>query len=123
MAHVKTIVAAVMATGAILSASPVFAHARLLASTPVAKSVGAAPAALSVSFDDPLVKAFSKLTVVMPMGHQSMAVPLATRFTNHNKTIVGTPRKALAKGSYALNWTAATADGHRTTGSVPFQVR
>lgn len=117
------IIAAAAATAGMLAAGPAVAHAKLLKSTPSAHAGIAAPRMVSVSFDDPLVPAFSKLLLVMPMSGHNMALPLSTRFVDHGKTMVGTPNTALKKGSYALNWTAATPDGHRTTGSVPFQVR
>ena len=121
MRDFKKVLGLALAAGAMLAAGPVLAHARLISSTPSAKSTIGSPRTLSVTFDDSLVRPFSKLDLVM-LGH-NMKVPVSIRFTQQNKTIVAVPQKALMKGSYVLNWTAATPDGHRMTGMVPFQVR
>jgi hypothetical protein len=39
------------------------------------------------------------------------------------RTLIGTPQRGLTKGAYLVRWTAASFDGHKMTGSVPFRVR
>ena len=112
---------AVLAISALGMATPVLAHAELVRSTPAANASVNAPRSLSVTFDDPLVANFSKLELVMP-GH-NMTVPITTRLSSDHKTLIGTPRSRLSKGSYRIDWTAATSDGHRETGHIAFKVK
>jgi methionine-rich copper-binding protein CopC len=59
----------------------------------------------------------------MAMGSQSMTMPVKTTLADDGLTLVGTPQGKLSKGSHTLCWTAASADGHETTGSLSFQVK
>jgi len=108
---------------AVLAASPALAHAHLVKSDPAPKASVASPGKLSLTFSEKLVPAFSRLELMMPMGKQSMAMPLKTTVGADGRTLIGTPQAALTKGAYTIKWTAATVDGHKTAGSVPFQVR
>jgi methionine-rich copper-binding protein CopC len=53
----------------------------------------------------------------------NMGVPVKTSVSTDGKTIVAVPQGAFMKGSYVINWTAASADGHKTKGSIPFKVK
>lgn len=110
-----------LAVAALFHTVPLFAHAELERSSPRAGTTVGTPKTVSVTFDDALVKPFSKLDLVM-VGHD-MSVPLRTTFSRDGKTMIGTPQGKLAKGSYRLDWTAATPDGHRETGHIPFSVK
>lgn len=104
------------------AASPLAAHAHLVNSTPAPNSTAANPRAISLTFSERLVPAFSKLQLAMSMGGHNMAVPVKTAVAADGRTLVATPRGALLKGSYVVNWTAATLDGHKMTGSLQFRV-
>ena len=117
----KNTISALAAIAALVVATPLSAHAELQRSTPAARASVAAPRTVSVTFDDALVRQFSKLELVMP-GHNNMRVQLRTTFSRDGKTMIGTPQARLAKGDYRLDWTAATPDGHREKGQIPFKV-
>ena len=117
----KNTLSVLAAIAALSVAAPLSAHAELQRSTPAARASVAAPRTVSVTFDDALVRQFSKLELVMT-GH-NMKVPLRTTFSRDRKTMVGTPTARLMKGNYSLDWTAATPDGHRETGHIPFKVK
>lgn len=121
MRFIKSTLTALAAMIALGVAMPLAAHVELQRSVPAANAQVAAPRTVSVTFDDRLVPAFSKLELVM-IGHD-MRVQLRTTFSRDGKTIIGTPRSALMKGAYRLDWTAATPDGHRETGHIPFRVK
>jgi hypothetical protein len=112
----------IIAAAAAASASPLWAHAHLVKSNPAINAVAASPRTLSLTFSERLVPAFSKLELVMTMGGHSMAIPIKTAVAADGRTLVGTPQTGLMKGAYLIKWTAATTDGHRMTGSVPFRV-
>jgi copper resistance protein C len=102
-------------------ATPLMAHAELQRSTPAEGASVGAPRTVSVTFDDALVRQFSKLELVMPA--HNMRMQLKTTFSRDGKTMIGTPSGRLMKGNYRLDWMAATADGHRETGHIPFKVK
>jgi methionine-rich copper-binding protein CopC len=112
---------ALLALAGIAPAAPAFAHAHVVASTPAANAVIAAPKKVSVTFNEKLVPAFSKLAVSM-VG-MKMEVPVKTSVSADGKTLTGVPQGAFMKGSYVLNWTAASADGHKTKGAIPFKIK
>jgi len=113
-----------IAAVALAASGPAFAHARLVHANPAKDAVVASPKVITLTFDDELVPAFSKFTVTMPMGSQSMPVPVKTHVDKDGKTITGLPSSKLAVGSYVVHWTAtAKEDGHKMTGDVPFKVK
>lgn len=104
-----------------LAPVPALAHAHVVASTPAANAEIAAPKQVSVTFSEKLVPAFSKLEIAM-VG-MAMKVPVKTAVSADGKTLTGTPAGAMMKGSYVINWSAASADGHKTKGSIPFKIK
>ena len=120
--HMKVISLFVAGALGAFAASPISAHAHLVNSTPRPNSVAASPHSISLTFSERLVPAFSKLQLAMTMGGHSMAVPVRTAVAADGRTLVATPQGALMKGSYVINWTAATLDGHKMTGSLQFRV-
>ena len=113
---------AAFASTALLASGPAWAHAKLVSSTPAANvTLKAAPRTLTLKFNERLVPAFSKVELVMP-AHNNMKVPVKTNVAKDGKSIAVAPQQALSKGAYKIVWSAATSDGHKMTGEVPFQV-
>ena len=121
MSFVKNTLAALLAIVAMGISTPLSAHAELVRSTPAARASVAAPRTVSLTFSERVIPAFSSLELTM-VGHD-MKVPVQTRVSRDGKTLIGTPQRALMKGSWSLKWVAATGDGHRMTGTVSFRVR
>ena len=120
MKHFRTLMA-LLGAAALLAAGPVLAHAELTQSNPKAGAVlRASPKKITLTFSERLVPAFSKLVVTRP-AHK-MNVPVDFVVSPDRKHLVGTPKKPLTRGDYAINWTAATSDGHKETGTVKFKV-
>jgi methionine-rich copper-binding protein CopC len=110
-----------LATVALAPAAPAFAHAHVVKSDPAANAVVAAPKQISVTFSEKLVPAFSKFEV--DMAGMNMTMPVKTAVAADGTTIVGTPQSALTKGAYVIKWSAASADGHKTSGTIPFKIK
>jgi methionine-rich copper-binding protein CopC len=110
-----------LAAVALAPAAPAFAHAHVVSSTPAANAVIAAPRQVSITFSEKLVPAFSKVEIAM--AGMNMTVPVKTTFGADGKTIVATPTGAFMKGSYVISWSAASADGHKTKGTIPFKIK
>lgn len=114
--------AALAGASALLATSPAWAHAHLVSSNPAANAtVAAAPKAITLTFSEKLVPAFSKFDLTMP-EHGGMKVAVKTAVSTDGKSITGTPEAALTKGAYKIVWTAASADGHKMNGEVAFKV-
>lgn len=118
----QSLAALTLAAVALAPAAPAFAHARVVSSNPAPNAAVAAPKRISVTFNEKLVPAFSKVEVSM-VG-MNMKVPVKTSVSTDGKTIVAVPQGAFMKGSYVIKWSAAAADdGHHTAGTIPFKVR
>lgn len=114
--------AALVGTAALLATSPVWAHAHLVSSIPAANAtVTVAPKTITLTFNEKVMPTFSKFGLAMP-DHGGMAVAVKTKVSKNKKSIVGTVTAPLIKGAYKVTWTAATADGHKMTGEIPFTV-
>ncbi|HEX2800720.1 MAG TPA: copper homeostasis periplasmic binding protein CopC [Phenylobacterium sp.] len=101
-------------------ASQAAAHAKLLSSNPTANATVAAPKTITLTFSEKLAPAFSGFDLVMV--EHNVKIPVKTTVSKDGKSIVGTPQGAFVKGSYKVNWHAASSDGHRMTGDVAFKV-
>jgi len=113
--------AAIGAALALVASGPALAHAHLVSSNPAANAtVHTGPQTITLTFNERLVAAFSKFELTMP--EHGMTIPVRTTLSRDGKRIVGTLPSRLAKGSYAVAWTAASADGHKMTGTLSFKV-
>jgi len=109
------------AAAALLVAGQAAAHAKLVASTPAANATVAAPKTITLTFNEPLVPAFSGFD--LSMGH-GMKMTVKTTVSTDRKTLSGAPQGALMPGAYTLHWHAAAADdGHRMDGVLTFTVK
>jgi methionine-rich copper-binding protein CopC len=117
----KLLPIAALAAVTLAPAAPVFAHAHVVSSNPAANAVIAAPKQVSVTFNERLVPAFSKLDVAMT--GMKMKVPVKTSVSADGKTLTGVPQGAFMKGNYVVNWTAASTDGHKMKGTIPFKIK
>lgn len=114
--------AGLIGSAALLATGPAWAHASLVSSSPMANAkVTVAPKTITLTFSAKVAPAFSKFELVMP-EHGGMKVPVKTVVLTDGKSIVGTVSAPLTKGAYEIAWTAASADGHKMSGEVPFTV-
>jgi methionine-rich copper-binding protein CopC len=123
MRQTRHLVLAGLAAGAaLLMAGAAAAHAHLVTSTPAANATVAAPTTISLTFNEKLTPAFSNFELSMP-AMSGVKVPVKTTVSKDHLTIVGTPQAKLAPGAYTITWHAASADGHKMDGAVPFTVK
>ncbi|GAD58485.1 LOW QUALITY PROTEIN: copper resistance protein copC [Brevundimonas abyssalis TAR-001] len=108
------------ASALLLVATQAEAHARVVSSTPAATATIASPRALTVTFSERVVPAFSGLEVVNAAGAK---FAVTTTVSEDARPSQGGTARPLAAGAYNLNWRAASADGHRMTGVIVFTVR
>ena len=118
----------VVATAALaLAAGPAFAHAKLLSEVPAAVDTATpalAPAPLTelrLVFSEQLNLAFSKLKLTDAAGKEVALGALALD-PKDDKTLLAPLTGTLPVGDYTVDWTAVSADGHKTTGTYTFKV-
>ncbi|MFZ3008265.1 MAG: copper homeostasis periplasmic binding protein CopC [Phenylobacterium sp.] len=114
--------AGLAASAALLIAGQAAAHAHLVTSTPDANATIASPQTISLTFNEKLTPAFSKFELSMP-AMNGMKVKMQTTVSKDQLTIVGKPQGKLMPGAYVITWHAATGDGHKMDGVVPFTVK
>ncbi len=129
MHYVPSIVAPALAGLALLGSSAAFAHAKLLASSPVADAKASNVRSLSLSFSDAPVEKLSGVDIVMTgmpgmADHDPMKVTgFKTALGADGKTLTITLPRALPAGSYDLKWHVVTLDTHRSEGGFSFSVK
>ncbi len=122
-------IAIVPVIAALAFASPVFAHAKLVASTPTANAKVAKPGKIVLTFNEKLIAAFAKTEVVMTgmpgmANHAPMKVSgYTTKMSKDGKSMTLTMKRALVAGTYEVKWSAAGADAHRMEGKFGFTVK
>ncbi|WP_423382172.1 copper homeostasis periplasmic binding protein CopC [Burkholderia sp. LMG 32019] len=116
--------AAFAAAGAIVAAAPVAAsaHGKLESATPATGStVDTAPDTLRLTFNEDLEPAFSSVKVSDANGNAVTQDKAKVDAANPRVMTVAMPK--LAPGAYTVQWTAMTADAHRTKGTYTFRVK
>lgn len=101
---------------AALGAQPALAHAGVDHTAPRNGAVIAtAPAAIVVTFDEPVQLDSARLT-----GSSGAQLPSTARVAG--ASIVITPASRLPRGPIAASWKATSDDGHQVTGTIAFVV-
>ncbi|VWM08809.1 copper homeostasis periplasmic binding protein CopC [Burkholderia lata] len=119
-----TRLAAIVATGAIVSVAPIAAsaHGKLESAAPATGStVDTAPDTLRLTFNEDLEPAFSLVKVLDANGNAVTQEKAKVDATNPRVMTVALPK--LAPGAYTVQWAAMTADAHRTKGTYTFRVK
>src|SRR5215211_6145417 len=103
-------------------ATPIFAHALLVRSTPAANAVlTQPPVQVEIFFSEPLEEGLSSIRV---FDSNNLSVDAGdVRVDPSDPTRLTVTLHALADGVYTVTWRAVSSiDGHQTTGSFPFAV-
>jgi len=94
-------------------------HAKLMSTTPSSGQTVAAPATLTLRFDDVVQLPADALRVSGPAGN-----PVAVRkFQPDSKTLAGSLPGKLGAGHYTVRWRIVADDGHVKSGTFSFAVR
>lgn len=104
-----------------LSGVPAAAHAHLVAASPGAATIVAAPTAIRLRFNEALLAPFSGVALRDATGR---SVPLrAVVLSADGKQLTAIVKSRLARGNYVIKWHAVASDTHRVEGSSHFTVR
>jgi methionine-rich copper-binding protein CopC len=114
--------------GALLAATPAFAHPKLVSSTPEADATVAPTSQVSLTFSENLLAPMSGVQIIMTgmpgMPNHHMPVNgVKTSVQGEGKTLVATFPRALMAGTYQVSWHAVSSDTHRLQGTYSFTVK
>lgn len=104
------------------------AHTSMTSSTPVANATVAAPARIVLNFNERLLSATVRTELVMTAmpgmaNHEPTQIAHTSAMSQDGKSMTLTPRRALARGTYRVTWSAAGSDTHRMGSNFSFTVR
>ncbi|MGH7616076.1 MAG: copper resistance CopC/CopD family protein [Gemmatimonadaceae bacterium] len=115
-------IAALLTLAVIATPAVLFAHARLVRSTPGKDAtLTTAPAALQLWFSERPELRFSTLALLDSTG-APMSLGALTKIAGDEMGLSATISSALPNGRYTVQWRTAAADGHATSGSFSFVV-
>jgi methionine-rich copper-binding protein CopC len=98
------------------------AHPRLVSAIPAATSkVETAPRELSLTFNEGISVALSRITLVAADG-TTIALDSLRASADDPKTLVVRVKGAVAVGRYTVKWQVAGADSHPVRGEFAFEV-
>lgn len=112
----------------LLVSTPLFAHARLLASSPADHAqLSPAPASLRLVFSEKLMSQLSSVRLTMTqmpgMAMGPTAIDGKFALMADGKTLVFTPAHPLGAGTYRVDWHVVSADTHVSQGTLSFIVK
>lgn len=115
--------AALAATLLLLGSSlPVQAHAELVNALPAQEDViTAPPEELRLSFTEGVELAFSDVSVIGANGAEIEIGDLSLD-PEDNKTLIVPIEAGLVSGTYRVEWTVVSADGHKVEGSYDLDI-
>ena len=114
--------ATTMAVMALISASPAFAHAGLVESTPAKDATVAAPKTIKLTFSEKIDPASSGIQ--LSMGDGMGVSTAAASVSADGKTLTARTTSPFMAGKWTLSWHALSADdGHGTQGSYSFTIK
>jgi len=118
----RTVVGTLFALALVLPAQQASAHPRLIKSTPIADAhVAAAPTEISVTFNEKVTVALSKLFLV-DAAQKPVALDSVHSAATEGTTLSAKTTGKLAAGRYTVKWMAAGSDGHPMRGEFSFVV-
>ncbi|WP_024974060.1 copper homeostasis periplasmic binding protein CopC [Ralstonia pickettii] len=105
-----------------IAPSIVFAHGKLESVEPAAgSSVSTVTSPLRMTFNEELEPAFSTAHVTDAKGNAVSTEKAKVDNTNPRSLTVNVPK--LAAGTYSVEWSVMTHDGHKTKGRYNFTVK
>ena len=119
-AAVAALFAVLFVVGGVASGAE--AHARLTGADPAGgANLKIAPKIIRATFTEPLIAAFSSLSLTTAKGD---ALPLGKTALAPDDThsLTAPTLRPLAPGDYVVHWRAVSADTHKTTGQYGFRV-
>ena len=116
-------IGAIAAFAAVALATAAQAHPQLRAASPTPGSaLAASPPEIRITFNEPLVAAFSGLELKDRAG-KSVDIGRSAVDPKTRRQIVAPIKAPLAAGTYTVDWHAVAADTHHVSGHYSFHVK
>jgi methionine-rich copper-binding protein CopC len=120
--NIKHLVAIATMTIATAISTSAYAHAKLEASSPKADTVvAAAPKEVRLQFNEQIELPFSKVKLLDQKGVAVETSKLDLDKSDPKAMVATIP--PLRAGSYRVQWSTVTRDGHKVKGEFSFQVK
>jgi hypothetical protein len=104
----------------LLGISQAQAHAQLVVADPAVNGSVAAPATITLQFNETLEARVSSFRLTDVDGKEIAVMPAQRP---DNKSLAAKPAAPLASGLYTVSWTAVGGDGHPMKGTYSFTVK
>ena len=111
---------------AISASATVFAHPKLLSTTPANHATVAAPASISINFSEkllPMSGADLVMTKMPGMTMPPMKIAAKAAISADGKSLVITPAKPLSTGTYRVDSHVVSTDTHAVKDAFEFDVK
>lgn len=111
---------------AFFASAAAFAHPKVVSTTPANHAEVAAPASVSVTFSETLLPVSGAELVMTEMPGMTMPpmnIKVKVALSADAKSLVLTPARPLATGSYRVDWHVVSTDTHAVKGSFDFTVK
>lgn len=126
MSQLRSFTLGLVAAAALLVSGAVFAHPKIVSTTPADHAEVSAPATIEITFSETLMTQLSgaDLTMTETSGAAgSTKIEAKTAASADTKSLVMTPAKPLGPGTYRVDWHAVSTDTHAVKGSFSFRVK
>lgn len=118
----KSFFAAAVAVLGLAATSTASAHAKLESSAPQANAiVSPAPSQVRLQFSEQLELPFSKVKLIDEKG--VVVEPSKTSLDDANPKVLVARVPSLHSGSWRVQWSTVTRDGHKVKGQFDFRVK
>ena len=116
----KKVLMTVALLASITTANSAFAHAHLKSELPAADATVSAPKELRLVFSEGVEAQFTQIKI--SNGTEAVAISSIATAPGDKKTLIVTPEKPLAAGTYKVEWHAVSVDTHKSEGTYGFTV-
>lgn len=127
MSFIRSAFIGLFSAAVVFASATASAHPKLVSSTPADNATGAAPASIKLSFSETLLPKLSgaELTMTKMPGMEMPPMKIAVKVapSADAKSMVITPAKPLATGTYRVDWHVVSGDTHSVKGMLTFTVK
>jgi len=123
MLHFRSFTLRLVAISALLASGALFAHPKIVSTTPADHAEVSAPATIEISFSETLMTQLSGADLTMTEKATPTKIETKTAASADAKSLVITPAHPLSAGTYRVDWHVVSTDTHAVKGSFSFRVK
>ena len=126
MSHFRSVALRLVAVSALFASGALFAHPKVVSTTPADHAEVSAPTTIEISFSETLMTQLSGADLTMTEKSGTAAptkIEAKTAASADAKSLVITPARPLSAGTYRVDWHVVSTDTHAVKGSFSFRVK